>query len=217
MSGIARHHSRPLLYVNQVGGNDSLVFDGRSCAFDADGNICRRSGAAGPAAKAAALLLEFKCPYRRQPRGDVPIQYQPQVLSGLALSPPTSAALFVDAVFRKAPIGAFDWGPFFDFDYHRERTARGAPVALGLVAFYAPRLDAEDLCRRLARRASAKADGYGEDPAQDLWLLYRREMGLPPGPVYREILGALRGARLDGEIETLEQERALVQEMVEGL
>ncbi len=43
MSSIARHHSRPLLYVNQVGGNDSLVFDGRSCAFDADGNIVARA------------------------------------------------------------------------------------------------------------------------------------------------------------------------------
>jgi len=43
MNAVARHHSRPLLYVNQVGGNDSLVFDGRSCAFDACGNLAARA------------------------------------------------------------------------------------------------------------------------------------------------------------------------------
>ena len=33
----AQAHSVPVVYVNQVGGNDDLVFDGRSCAFDAQG------------------------------------------------------------------------------------------------------------------------------------------------------------------------------------
>src|SRR5206468_418661 len=35
----ARHHRMPLVYVNQVGGNDSLVFDGSSFAMDAEGNV----------------------------------------------------------------------------------------------------------------------------------------------------------------------------------
>ena len=35
----AKHFQRPILIVNQVGGNDELVFDGNSCAFDAAGNI----------------------------------------------------------------------------------------------------------------------------------------------------------------------------------
>ncbi|HEV2983747.1 MAG TPA: NAD+ synthase [Vicinamibacterales bacterium] len=34
---MARKHHVPVVYVNQYGGNDDLVFDGRSCAFDADG------------------------------------------------------------------------------------------------------------------------------------------------------------------------------------
>ena len=34
-----RHFGRPLVYVNQVGGNDELVFDGNSCAFDANGKV----------------------------------------------------------------------------------------------------------------------------------------------------------------------------------
>jgi NAD+ synthase (glutamine-hydrolysing) len=35
----ARHHKVPLVYVNQVGGNDSLVFDGSSFAMDAQGRV----------------------------------------------------------------------------------------------------------------------------------------------------------------------------------
>ena len=34
----ARRYGRPFIYVNQVGGNDELIFDGRSMAFDGKGN-----------------------------------------------------------------------------------------------------------------------------------------------------------------------------------
>jgi NAD+ synthase (glutamine-hydrolysing) len=34
---MARKHNVPVTYVNQYGGNDDLVFDGRSCAFDSRG------------------------------------------------------------------------------------------------------------------------------------------------------------------------------------
>jgi NAD+ synthase/NAD+ synthase (glutamine-hydrolysing) len=41
----ARHHKMPVVYVNQVGGNDQLVFDGTSFALDAAGRTiaCARS------------------------------------------------------------------------------------------------------------------------------------------------------------------------------
>jgi NAD+ synthase (glutamine-hydrolysing) len=42
LSAIALKHGKPLLYVNQVGGNDDLVFDGRSCAFDSKGKLIGR-------------------------------------------------------------------------------------------------------------------------------------------------------------------------------
>ncbi|MBI2687936.1 MAG: NAD+ synthase [Acidobacteria bacterium] len=35
----ARHHGIPVVYVNQVGGNDQLVFDGSSFAMDATGRV----------------------------------------------------------------------------------------------------------------------------------------------------------------------------------
>jgi NAD+ synthase (glutamine-hydrolysing) len=39
IADIARHHAVPVIYVNQVGGNDSLVFDGHSLAFGRTGAI----------------------------------------------------------------------------------------------------------------------------------------------------------------------------------
>ncbi|MGC4032962.1 MAG: NAD+ synthase [Tepidisphaeraceae bacterium] len=35
----AKQFGNPLVYVNQIGGNDELVFDGASCVFDAQGNL----------------------------------------------------------------------------------------------------------------------------------------------------------------------------------
>ena len=42
---LAVHHGRPVVYVNQVGGNDSLVFDGASCVYSARGEIAARARA----------------------------------------------------------------------------------------------------------------------------------------------------------------------------
>jgi len=40
-----RQVARPLIYVNQVGGNDELVFDGNSLVFDAAGNVIAQAKA----------------------------------------------------------------------------------------------------------------------------------------------------------------------------
>lgn len=42
LGSMARKYALPFVYVNQVGGNDELVFDGRSCAFDAGGLLIAR-------------------------------------------------------------------------------------------------------------------------------------------------------------------------------
>src|SRR5207237_2160897 len=39
----ARKHRMPLVFVNQVGGQDDLVFDGHSLAFDARGEVIARA------------------------------------------------------------------------------------------------------------------------------------------------------------------------------
>jgi NAD+ synthase (glutamine-hydrolysing) len=40
---MARKYRLPVLIANQVGGNDDLIFDGRSAAFDADGRLFARA------------------------------------------------------------------------------------------------------------------------------------------------------------------------------
>jgi len=39
LAAIARRHAKPVLMVNQVGGNDSLIFDGSSLAFGRNGEV----------------------------------------------------------------------------------------------------------------------------------------------------------------------------------
>ena len=42
-----------------------------------------------------------------------------------------------------------------------------------------------------------------------------RELGLPPGPVYRQILGRMREAWLDGEITNQEEEQAFLEQLLD--
>lgn len=42
-SRIARQHQVTVVFVNQVGGNDELVFDGRSTVWDTEGNVVARA------------------------------------------------------------------------------------------------------------------------------------------------------------------------------
>jgi tRNA nucleotidyltransferase (CCA-adding enzyme) len=41
-----------------------------------------------------------------------------------------------------------------------------------------------------------------------------RRRGLPPGPIYKRILGAIRDGWLDGKIENNEQEQAYLDELI---
>ncbi|HET6343497.1 MAG TPA: NAD+ synthase, partial [Myxococcota bacterium] len=45
LAATARRHGRAVLYVNQVGGNDSLIFDGRSMGLSATGEVTFRAAA----------------------------------------------------------------------------------------------------------------------------------------------------------------------------
>ncbi len=44
LRSISQKYKTPLVYVNQVGGNDSVLFDGISTAFDSFGNMAARAG-----------------------------------------------------------------------------------------------------------------------------------------------------------------------------
>jgi NAD+ synthase (glutamine-hydrolysing) len=43
LRSVAKTHRRPVVYVNQVGGNDSLIFDGASLALTADGKVAAQA------------------------------------------------------------------------------------------------------------------------------------------------------------------------------
>jgi NAD+ synthase (glutamine-hydrolysing) len=43
LRSIAVTHKRPVVYVNQIGGNDSLIFDGASIALTADGKVAAQA------------------------------------------------------------------------------------------------------------------------------------------------------------------------------
>ncbi len=45
LASLAKRHARPFFYANQVGANDELVFDGRSCALAPDGRLKARGQA----------------------------------------------------------------------------------------------------------------------------------------------------------------------------
>jgi NAD+ synthase (glutamine-hydrolysing) len=54
LAASARRWGRPLVFVNQVGGQDDLVFDGASLAFDARGQLLAR----GPEHASALVLVD---------------------------------------------------------------------------------------------------------------------------------------------------------------
>ncbi len=55
LAASARRWARPLVFVNQVGGQDDLVFDGASLAFDARGEVIAR----GPEHDSALVLVDL--------------------------------------------------------------------------------------------------------------------------------------------------------------
>ncbi len=59
LAAAAAHHKQPLVHVNQVGGNDELLFDGNSMAFDAQGRLL----AQGRAFEEDLLLVDTALPH----------------------------------------------------------------------------------------------------------------------------------------------------------
>lgn len=146
------------------------------------------AAAEGRPRKQIIALLEFKCPFRRLPKGLIPIHYRPQMWSGLALSPIAHSGLFVDAAFRKCALWNLGPGTGYDWTYHRERKNPNwsTPIAWGMTAIYAPRLDAP----RGGEFDGASSDGTPSsdnqtesflghtDPAYEAWLMHYKTFGI---------------------------------------
>jgi NAD+ synthase/NAD+ synthase (glutamine-hydrolysing) len=67
LASMARRHGVPLVYVNQFGGNDDLVFDGRSCGFSATGSPLAR----GASFAADVVVCDLGCEASIGPATDV--------------------------------------------------------------------------------------------------------------------------------------------------
>ena len=59
---LARSHGVHVVYVNQVGGNDDLIFDGRSVVLDPDGRVVARA----PAFAEAVVVVDLDGAGRRR-------------------------------------------------------------------------------------------------------------------------------------------------------
>jgi NAD+ synthase/NAD+ synthase (glutamine-hydrolysing) len=70
LSSMARKHRMPLAYVNQFGGNDDLVFDGRSCVFDATGAAIAR----GRSFEADVVVCDVDAARPIAPAGDLDVE-----------------------------------------------------------------------------------------------------------------------------------------------
>jgi NAD+ synthase/NAD+ synthase (glutamine-hydrolysing) len=70
LGAMALRHRVPVAYVNQYGGNDDLVFDGRSCAFDASGAPTAR----GRSFDRDVIICDLERPCRIAPPSDVDVE-----------------------------------------------------------------------------------------------------------------------------------------------
>jgi NAD+ synthase (glutamine-hydrolysing) len=124
----AMTHKLPVVYVNQVGGNDSLIFDGASMALTADGKVA----AQGAAFEADLVLFDTETGHGEvhdQPREEIEYAYRALVLGtrdyvhkckfrktliGLSggIDSAVVAAIAVDALGAENVLGVSMPGPF---------------------------------------------------------------------------------------------------------
>jgi NAD+ synthase/NAD+ synthase (glutamine-hydrolysing) len=128
LRSIAVHHKRPIVYVNQVGGDDSLIFDGASMVVTPDGKIA----AQGQAFVEDLVFFDTvtgKGDFHEQPKEEIAYAYLAlvtgtrdyvnkcnfkKVLVGLSggIDSGVVACLAVDAVGRENVLGVSMPGPF---------------------------------------------------------------------------------------------------------
>jgi NAD+ synthase (glutamine-hydrolysing) len=72
LGSLAAKHHVPVLYVNQAGGNDDLVFDGRSAAFSSRGQLIARGRAFAP----DVVIVDLDAQRPLDPTDDVPAEQE---------------------------------------------------------------------------------------------------------------------------------------------
>ena len=83
----------------------------------------------------APVLFEFKCLFRRQPKGDPPVYYKPQVKYGLDIIDVLDFGVFIEAVFRRCAADDLNFTNSFDAQLTAHNYSKKV-VAVGYIRFY---------------------------------------------------------------------------------
>ena len=100
VSGLASRNGCPIVYVNLVGGQDELVFDGGSMVVDADGTVIAR------AAQYEEEVLVVDVPLRPSPLRPSPLRTPPLRPSPSGMPSSQSGPVVVSGAVERAPLAA---------------------------------------------------------------------------------------------------------------
>lgn len=96
---------------------------------------CRLVPSKNPTYEKKCVLVEFKCPQSRLPRGYVPKYYVPQVKMGLELLKIADTGLFVEAVFRRCSWDQLDFTDARDITLVKP-CGGTVPIMYGMIGLY---------------------------------------------------------------------------------
>ncbi len=111
-SAQARQFGRPLVYVNQVGGNDELVFDGNSVVFDAQGKLIAQAKdfeedlLIVDLAEHGSKVQGFKGSREGSPALGVPHSNSPLLTTDHGLRTPTQG---IESIYKALVLGLRDY------------------------------------------------------------------------------------------------------------
>lgn len=115
------------------------------------------------------VLIEMKAPYSRVPNGKIPKSYEPQLWSGVWVSP-VWKGLFVDAAIRLCrwdDLGANGrYLESFNVSRHKNKPQWQSPQAWGMSAFYLPVGERTEQMEEILRLCAALGGGAWVDLAE---------------------------------------------------
>ncbi len=91
------------------------------------------------------ILLEIKCPTRRNPNGKVPENYLSQIYTGLQVIKIWDYALFLDCAFRRCSLQEFKFNEEHDDILHKKTSYNVEEIKLCLVGFYTENWEEKEL------------------------------------------------------------------------
>jgi len=181
LGAVARQQRVPVVYVNQVGGNDSLIFDGSSVAFAGDGRVAARAksfeedliffdSATGTGDMRPPMDDEFEAAYRALVIGTRDYVRKcgfPKVVVGLSggIDSALVAAIAADALGAVNVTGVSMPGPYSSEGSVRD--AQGLAMNLGIELITLPITDMFETYRKvLAMTFKGRAEDATEENLQ---------------------------------------------------